>query len=301
MGWLGNTPKLNRYQSLIDICTVEKKVFSIDIKCDALIDKTEERDNKNCLDLRVINKENTNILELEVCESSKVLDISDPVLDTDMKVPMHMVFKYTYLPPLSYGISHISMELMEDEEISALMVALNKVNINLANIRLQQVFDTEEKGYNVKEYDNFIEGINLGIITFVHSKINNMTINDDEILLDLNLSVGRISKEIQVKTEEFDYVDNVFSPELKRISIGNLSYVDISKSHDLIFLFVPEGTNVNKESLNNYCTSNDNALKQLCRRVEDLESYILDKPIEEYIKYSYDRLIFSGMFINDRE
>lgn len=301
MGWFGNSPKLNRYESLIDNCTVEKKLFNIELKCDALVYKTEVRDSKNCLDLRVINKENTNILELEVCESSKVLDISDPVLDTDMKVPMHMVFKYTYLPPLSYGISNISMKLMEDEEISALMVALNKVNINLANIRLQQVFDTEEKGYNVKEYDNFIEGINLGIITFVHSKINNMTINDDEILLDLNLSVGRISKEIQVKTEEFDYVDNVFSPELKRISIGNLSYVDISKSHDLIFLFVPEGTNVNKESLNNYCTSNDNALKQLCRRVEDLESYILDKPIEEYIKYSYDRLIFSGMFINDRE
>ncbi|MBP6976583.1 hypothetical protein KBB42_03255, partial [Candidatus Dojkabacteria bacterium] len=56
MGWFGNSPKLNRYESLIDNCTVEKKLFNIELKCDALVYKTEVRDSKNCLDLRVINK-----------------------------------------------------------------------------------------------------------------------------------------------------------------------------------------------------------------------------------------------------
>ncbi len=34
-------------------------------------------------------------IPLEVCQNSKILNISDPVLDTTLKVPMHITFKYT--------------------------------------------------------------------------------------------------------------------------------------------------------------------------------------------------------------
>ncbi len=60
MGWFGNTPKLTSYESLMDICTVEKKLFTVSIQCDTFVLKTEERDGKNCLDLWVLNNEYTN-------------------------------------------------------------------------------------------------------------------------------------------------------------------------------------------------------------------------------------------------
>lgn len=299
MGWLGNTPKLNRYQSLIDICTVEKKVFSIDIKCDALIDKTEERDGKNCLDLRVVNKENTNISEIEVCESSKVLDISSPVLDTDMKVPMHMVFEYTYLPPLFYGISNISMELMEDKEISNLMVALNKVDINIANIRLQHIVDREKRGYSYYESDKFLEGITLGLITFVHTKVNKISIDNENIVLDASISINGVMRETQIRVKEFEYQTNDLSSVPINIFINNISDLDISKSYDLRFVYLPKSTNINEGIIDTYCINNVIIWKPICYNKENLENFILDKSIEEYIDNSFEKLMFTTLFENE--
>lgn len=299
MGWFGNTPKLNRYDSLMEICEVEKKFLKVLVRCDALIYKTEERDGKNCLDLIVINKENTNILPLEVCEKEKILDTSNPVLDTDMKVPMHMVFEYTYLPPLSYGISNISMELMEDKEISTLIVALNKVDINLFNIRFQHLVDTEERGYSYYESDRFVEGMKLGVITFVHTKVNTISVENNEIVLNVSISVNGVMRETQIRVREFEYLTNISLSEPVSITTKNISDVDMSKAHALIFLYIPNGVDVNIDGIISSCGGNEVVWKSLCDNKDDLERFVLDKPIEEYIKESFEKLMFSTLFANE--
>ncbi len=299
MGWFGNAPKLNRYGSLIETCEVEKKLFKVLVKCDVFINKTSQKDGKNCLDLTVVNKENTNILPLEVCEKEKVLDISDPVLDTDMKVPLHMVFEYTYLPPLSYGISHISMELMEDGEISTVVSGLSKEGMNIQNVRFQERVDWEKKGYYIQESEKFIEGMKIGIITFVHTKVKEISLDNNEILLDVSISINGVMRDTQIRVREFEYLTNRLPSEPKEITNENISEIDITKSHDLRFIYIPKNTSINKDVVNNYCSGNEIKWPAICYKKDNLEKYILDKPVDEYIEGSFEKLMFITFFRNE--
>lgn len=301
MGWFGNTPKLNRYQALTDICTVEKKLFTVSIECDALIYKTEERDGKNCLDLRVVNKEQTDISELEVCESSKVLDISNPVLDTDRKVPMHMVFEYTYLPPLSYGISDISMELMEDKVVSEVVSSLNRESVIIENIRFQEIIDSDKKGYEYFESDNRIEGLKYGTIKFVKVFLKDLIVSNGNIQIKFTLNVDGVLRELILEKPEILYFSKSNTEDIVKISNMNLDILNRNASYDINFFYIPEDAIINEDSIKSSCIQPEDFNNILCSMYlnGDLDDYILDQSIEEYIQRSFDKLILSVLVANE--
>ena len=284
MGWFGNTPKLDKFQSISEICKVENKLFSLSIKCDVLIYKTEVRDGKNCLDLRVVNKEQTDISELEVCESSEVLDISDPVLDTDMKVPMHMVFKYTYLPPLSYGISNISMELMEDNTIVEVLLELQKMRISIRDVRIQEKTEREEKGYYYKEFKNEEEKNYLGMVTFTETKINNISIQENDLIVGLSLVINRIQSEYEFRENWFGYFNDSSLSEKIKINESNTNILDFNKSYNITFLYIPEESPINKEYFDTNCDVENIMYEVLCMRRDSIEELKLSTDLETYLK-----------------
>lgn len=291
MGWFGNSPKLNRYESLIDNCTVEKKLFNIELKCDALVYKTEVRDSKNCLDLRVINKEQTDISELEVCEKEKVLDISDPVLDTDMKIPMHMVFKYRYLPPLSYGISNISMELMDDNTIIDILLKLQEKGINIKDVRIQESIERDDKGYYFNENDS------TGTITFFESKINEIMVNEDVLTVNISIGINNGRSEYVFNTKKFMYSPAGDISEKIEVNKSNISLIDTNKLYNVNFLYIPNESILNEELLGRSCNEGNEFFFVLCNRENGLENLKLDMDIEEYVKDNYlNKLVLNYIY-----
>lgn len=300
MGWFGNSPKLNRYESLIDNCTVEKKLFNIELKCDALVYKTEVRDSKNCLDLRVINKEQTDISELEVCEKEKVLDISDPVLDTDMKIPMHMVFKYRYLPPLSYGISNISMELMDDNTIIDILLKLQEKGINIKDVRIQENEEMDKRGYYYEETESLEGNKYVGMITFFNTKINEVSISvGSNLMINMSLGINGKQKEYQfIKDSLTVYMNSDFSEKIV-INKDNLFLFNKEQSYFVNFVYIPKGSKLTSIALNNICQNNDLeiSLKELCYKKNQLESLRLNTSIEEYVSDDYlDKLTINYLY-----
>ncbi len=299
MGWFGNTPKLTSYESLMDICTVEKKLFTVSIQCDTFVLKTEERDGKNCLDLSVLNNDYTDIIPLEVCQNSKILDISDPVLDTTLKVPMHMSFKYTYSFPISYKLSKISMELIDDEGVNKITSAFDELNIYIKNVRLQKDIDEERKGYYLYNSRNPLEGIEIKYINFLNIKIDSISVENDEIVMDIFTSVNNVLMEKSIRAKEISYLYHL-NESLENIIINtqNISEIDISKSYVMACSYLPMGTIINQDQINSYC--NDKKLPEgMCSRKDNLDEYILDKDIDEYVKMSIDKLICGGFFLNN--
>lgn len=299
MGWFGNTPKLNRYDSLMELCEVEKKFFKVLVKCDVFVNETSQKDGKNCLDLTVVNKENTNIVPLEVCEKEKILDTSNPVLDTDMKVPMHMVFEYTYLPPLSYGISRISMELMGDSEISSVLSKLNNEEINTINIRFQERVNAIEKGYYYYESDEIIDGMRIGMITFINVSIRNMTIEDNSILIDFALSVNGVSRDLTVKESEIQYFSKSKIEEVIMINPSMLSVIDKVKSYDISFYYIPREIEIDYNKILEFCSEKVEKKDPLCEINENLSKFLLNVSIEDYVENSFEKLIFRVLVSND--
>lgn len=298
MGWFGNPPKLNRYDSLIETCEVERDIFKVLIRCDVFINETSQRDGINCLGLTVVNKDSTNTLPLEVCEKEKILDISNPVLNTDMKVPMHMVFKYTYLPPIFHGISNISMELMEDREISDVLYKLKKNEIEIYDVRSQERVDIEEKGYYYSESDKRIEGLSLGTITFTNIKIDKISIVDKEIVLDTFISINNVMHEYRVKSPMIGLLERKSLSEIKVINVSNTSEIDIEKSYGLSFFYIPNGETVKLEAIEFYCSKIETDWFPLCYKKEQLSDLILDMDIEKYIEESLDKLMIFYLIKN---
>lgn len=103
----------------------------------------------------------------------------------------------------------------------------------------------------------------------------------------------------EVKVQRFEYQKNVLPLETRDITSENLSEIDISKSYDLIFVYIPKESNIDEESINKYCSENDIMWNAICDRKGELQNYILDKPIEEYIKDSLEKLIFKVLFLNE--
>ena len=298
MGWLGNTPKLNRYDSLIETCEVEKKLFKVLVRCDVFINETSQRDDMNCLDLTVVNKDSTNILSLEVCEKEKILDTSSTVLKTDMKVPMYMVFKYTYRPLISYGISDISMELIEDREVSDILYSLYQNEIGISEVRLQERVEIEEKGYYHSESNKGIEGLLLGTLTFTDMKINKISIINEEVVLDVFLSINNVMHEYQVRSPMIGLLEGTSLLEMKIIRVSNISEIEIEKSYGLKFLYIPNGETANLEDIEDYCRKIETDWFPLCYRKEQLSDLVLDMDIERYIEKSVDKLMIYYLIKN---
>lgn len=191
------------------------------------------------------------------------------------------------------------MVLMEDSEISEVVVSLNKEDINISNIRFQERVDIEENGYYYTESEKFIEGMKLGTITFVHAKVNNISVENNGIVLDVSISVNGVMRDNQIRVREFEYLTNRLPSEPKKINTNNISEIDITKSHDLRFLFIPKDSSIHKDKINRYCSGNEIVWDSICYYKDNLEEYVLDKPIEEYIDQSFEKLMFSILFANE--
>ncbi len=61
--------------------------------------------------------------------------------------------------------------------------------------------------------------------------------------------------------------------------------------------YLPMGTIINQEQINSYC--NDKKLPEgMCSRKDNLDEYILDKEIDEYVKISIAKQSV-GFFLNN--
>lgn len=292
-------PQLDKYESLIDSCNIQMDGLNVNMTCDAFLQWTEYDDNGNkCLKLLIVEKDNTTTT-MDLCDKDIIPDTSDRVFDTDMVVPVYLKFSYKYDFPFKNNLNSISMEVMEDTVISEIIHKLSENDILIENLRTQEIVDIQQKGYYFSEPSERTEGNDWGTITFVNGTITDISLINDEILFKLNILVNGEEREIEQRVGRVDYLKDLSDTGLITIDTENISEIDKSKSFSVSFIYIPQGSQISRESLEVACNDINNGIENLCDKKDSLNSLILDSDIEEYVKDSLDKLIMNFLIPNE--
>jgi len=299
MGWFGNSSKLDKFQDISNICKVENRLFSLSIKCDAFLEWIEYEDGgSKCLNYSLI-KDYSGLESLKICDKDVAISTDNPVYDTDMKVPVYLNFIYKYKFPFSYTLSNVSMDVMEDEDSLKLIKNLSDAGIDISNIRVSKVVETEQKGYYFYEADEIIDGVNLGRITFTKSIINNVSVVNDEIVFDLSVIIDGVENKIEQRVKQIFYLANIEDETMSTITVSNISEIDKNRSYSISFIYIPKDSDISIESIDKECNGIGTIAKNLCDKREAFETLTLDLDIEEYVQNSFDKLIVDYIITNE--
>lgn len=300
MGWFGNTPKLDKYQSVSDICNIERKIFSVSIKCEAFLDWIEYDDNgSKCVNYSLV-KDYSNLESLKLCDRDIAINTDNKAFDTDMRVPVYLNFIYKYKFPLSYTLDNVSMDIIEDSKISELLKKLSDNGINTNNVRTQEIADIKEKGYYFYESDKIIEGKKIGSITFVDGKINSISSLNGELNLNITIEINGSERTFETIVPKFRYLNNLANSELITITSSNVSEIDTTKSYGFKFVYIPKGISLTQEDIDKYCNSEETLNRILCIKRDSLKDIALDSNVEAYVNSdSINSLMFDLLIKND--
>lgn len=300
MGWFGNTPKLDKYQSVSDICNIERKIFSVSIKCEAFLDWIEYDDNgSKCVNYSLV-KGYSNLESLKICDKDIAINTDNKAFDTDMRVPVYLNFIYKYKFPLSYTLDNVSMDIIEDSKISELLKKLSDNGINTNNVRTQEIADIKEKGYYFYESDKIIEGKKIGSITFVDGKINSISSLNGELNLNITIEINGSERTFETIVPKFRYLNNLANSELITITSSNVSEIDTTKSYGFKFVYIPKGISLTQEDIDKYCNSEETLNRILCIKRDSLKDIALDSNVEAYVNSdSINSLMFDLLIKND--
>jgi len=295
---------IDKHSDLAEICLLEED-NGIVIKCNAFLKKIEYLNNEEiCLSLSLVINDNSGIKDIKICDSTKLVHINDPELNSEMLVPVEVNLKYKYKIPFTYKLESITPEILDDEVTLDILHKLSDNGIHLFNVRTNEIADILEKGYYTYESDSIIEENTIGIITFIESTAKDIRSSNGRIFLTMEITVNGIKREIQIDTKEFiyDYFNNMDGNDLRRIHIKseNISEMPLNKSLSTTFAYIPYGKKINIDKVKEYCSAGLVQWKDsLCNNLESLEELQLDKGIDEYVKESLDKLMLERMLSNE--
>lgn len=300
-----NIYSLDKYEELTELCPLHSSNNGIEIKCNAFLKSIEYINDGNvCLSLSLVINNNSEIKDIKICESTKLVHLNDPELSSEMLVPVEVVFKYIYKIPFSYKLESIEPSILEDEITLDILHKLSDNGVNLFNVRTNEVADIQKKGYYKYEFDSKIEDNTIGIITFTKSTIKDIHSSDGEISLTMNITVNGKEREVTINVAEFtyNYFNNRDVNDLRSIHVTseNISEVPLNKSLSTTFIYIPYGKEINVEEIKKYCNGDSIQWREsLCSNVDNVKEMQLDKDIDEYVKESLDKLILDSMISNE--
>lgn len=298
-----NMYSIDKHSDLAEICLLEED-NDIVIKCNAFLKTIEYLNNEEiCLSLSLVINDNSGIKDIKICDSTKLVHINDPELDSEMLVPVEIKLKYKYKIPFTYKLESITPEILDDEVTLDILQKLSDNEVSLFNVRTNEIADIEEKGYYTQESDSIVKENTIGIITFTESTVKNIHSSNGRIFLTMGITVNGVNREIQIDIEEFtySYFHNMDGNDLRSIHITseNISEIPLNKSLSTTFAYIPYDKKINIDKVKEYCSGGLVQWKGLlCNNLDSLEELQLDKGIDEYVKESLDKLILERMMSN---
>ena len=297
-----------KYEGLFELCDDEDDYQKTTvIRCPALINSVRDDGNSECFDLSIITKEKT-FSSYTVCENKGDIKWNSNILvDTGEKIPVYMDFMHKSKFLLDDRIYSISISLIPDDEISAILLSVAENDLIVPDIRTQEETDIFEKGYYIRKDLLSIGTSNIDSIIFYWGDINNISIVEDKIDLELKLNILKNDYITNIKTNSLIYIPQDLS---KQIFIDTENYEeylhDIEGPFQIQFLYFADAEKVVNSNLIEFCNSTDenSITKLVCTnsnfnienmRIEDNINSFIVNVIENADKgyINLDRLVLS--------
>ena len=274
---------LNKYGELREFCSFEVKNFQPHMVCVAFLEGIEvSENNTNCLRLKIVN-DDVSLENFKICEESIIMDTTNPLLTSEMLVPVQLSFEYTYSFPPSYELEKINIEVMEDSKTLDILRRLNEKGVNLFNIRTNETLNIEQKGYYFAESKEILPRHSIGIFTIAEAQILEKRVEGEEILLKLKAEINKSLYEIEIQSLGFTQIENQSDSESKKINASNISEIELNKNTIVVFMYIPPSTESSSSELNDYCKNNNFEWRSLCDYKSKIQDYILEEEIDKYI------------------
>ena len=299
-----NMYSIDKYSDLAEICLLKEEDNGVVIKCNGFLKSIEYLNNEEvCLSLSLVINDNSEIKDIKICDSTKLVLLNDPELNSEMLVPVEVNLKYKYKIPFIYELESITPKILEDEITLDIRNKLADKGIHLFNVRTREIAQIEKAGYYTQENEKWVENNVVGIITFTKVRIKDIHSTDNGVFLTLEIIINGKERELVVNTEGFtyDYFNNNNVNDLRSVHITkeNISEIPLDKSYNGIFIYIPYGRKVDMDSMREYCNGDSVQWKTLCNNLDNIEELQLDKSIDEYVNESLEKLILDSILLNE--
>ena len=299
-----NMYNIDKHNDLAEICLLEGEDNGFVIKCNSFLKSIEYLNNEEvCLSLSLVINENSEIKDIKICDSTKLVLLNDPELNSEMLVPVEVNLKYKYKIPFIYELESITPKILEDEITLDIRNKLADKGIHLFNVRTREIAQIEKAGYYTQENEKWVENNVVGIITFTKVRIKDIHSTDNGVFLTLEIIINGKERELVISTEGFtyNYFNNNNVNDLRSVHITkeNISEIPLDKSLNATFVYIPYGKKVDMDSMREYCNGDSLQWKTLCNNLDNLESLQLDKSIDGYINESLEKLILDSILLNE--
>jgi len=294
---------IDKYNNLAEICLLEEDNGFV-IKCNSFLKSIEYLNNEEvCLSLSLVINDNSEIKDIKICDSTELVYINDPELNSEMLVPVEVNLQYKYKIPFRYELESITPKILEDDITLGILNELADKGIHLFNVRTREIAQIEKVGYYTHEDEKWIENNVVGIITFTKVRIKDIRSTDKDVSLTLEIIINGKETELVISTEGFTYNyfnnNNVNDLSSVHITKDNISEIPLDKSYNGIFIYIPYGRKVDMDSMREYCNGDSVQWKTLCNNLDNIEELQIDKSIDEYVNESLEKLILDSILLNE--
>lgn len=303
--WTSNL--FQKYSSLNEVCIVDNQLLNAKVSCNMFINSIEQENGTVCFEVSLITSDGK-LVDGKICEEENNVDWNPQVMISTKKVPVTIEFDYLgSLFPSRY-LKHIKMVVISDDKLQTIMDIVKKWDVNIGEIRTEENYKLEQKGYYLSNDLEISDKSKLGRVILFDGKITNVSTQDSKVELDILFNIGNRQISSTIRSKYVPYIGK-FSPEgIESYSSSNISNIDTDTSYQTIFYYIPSGSNISSEEITKFC-SMPTLLKEydaLCNvlpitNLKDLEI----QDIEEYInsiledsngsQVSFDKLLFGSL------
>lgn len=299
-----NMYSIDKYSDLAEICLLKEEDNGVVIKCNGFLKSIEYLNNEEvCLSLSLVINDNSEIKDIKICDSTKLVHINDPELSSEMLVPVEVTLKYKYEIPFKYSLESVTPSILEDDITLDIRNKLIDKGIYLSNVRTREIAQIEKVGYYTHEDEKWIENNVIGVITFTKVRIKDIHSTEEGVSLTLEMVINGKERELVINTEGFtyNYFNNNNVNDLRSVHITkeNISEIPLDKSYNGIFIYIPYGRKVDIDSMREYCNGDSVQWKTLCNNLDNIEDLQLDKSIDKYVNESLEKLILDSILLNE--
>lgn len=187
-------------------------------------------------------------------------------------------------------------------------------NITVIHTPKEGPAEVAQHGYYLGSSSLISEGKELQRLFFVTAKIQNISVENNHVILNLGIKINGQQVVAQIITTKFIILKNTGVEGLNpneyfdQINYQNTNLVDLNANYQPLFYYIPTGNKVATEDLSKYCKSKEILElddKAICDPVIS-NPPIMETELNDYIKAKvnenkgteivFDKLIFSTLY-----
>lgn len=283
-----STPTVDRYQSVVDNCEVNTQGMDLVATCKGFVESIKRNGNETvCIDISIVIKD-SQLKEESVCVQESALSWDPSTMISDSKVPVYLVMSYN-MGALEYKFKNISLQLVSDPEIFALLEELHENGVKITGVRTESMEKLNETGYSTltRSIDEE-DGKEIGSILFINADVTNIEIVGEDINFYADLEVNSKKVPVSFSTERFYYITDVADlnvPTVTYLEEDSLAQIEKYDSVQLRFFYLPLDSALTFSDFKTYCQSieNNTFLTIMCSVADNPNLSNSRVKIDEYI------------------